>query len=106
MGDMGWLGKPNGELMKLLVENKFDLLITLDKGLEHQQNFAAYPVPIILLSVKNSRYEFLLPLVNLDFGRNIALTQVLARLSSPFLTAPQSPANHQEGAFLALRTTP
>jgi len=64
MGDMGWLGKHNGELMKLLVENKFDLLITLDKGLEHQQNFAAYPVPIILLSVKNSRYEFLLPLVN------------------------------------------
>lgn len=37
--DMNWSGKRNGELMKLMLEYGFDLLITLDKGFEHQQNF-------------------------------------------------------------------
>jgi predicted nuclease of predicted toxin-antitoxin system len=31
--DMGWNGKKNGELMKLLIENNFDALITFDKNL-------------------------------------------------------------------------
>ena len=36
--DMSWLGKKNGELLKLLVENNFDALLTFDKNLQHQQN--------------------------------------------------------------------
>ena len=63
VGDMDWLGKRNGELMKLLVDNEFDLFITLDKRLEYQQNFLVYPIPVLLLIVPGSRYEFLLPLV-------------------------------------------
>lgn len=62
--DMGWCGKRNGELMKLMVEFQFDLLITLDKGFEHQQNFTKYPIPVLILKVKRSDYEFLLPLVD------------------------------------------
>ncbi|MBD2754509.1 DUF5615 family PIN-like protein [Spirosoma validum] len=61
--DMGWAGKRNGELMRFMVEYKFDLLITLDKGFEHQQNFIKYPLPVLVLKVKRSDYEFLLPLV-------------------------------------------
>lgn len=79
MGDMDWLGKRNGELMKLLIEHKFELLITLDKGIEHQQNFTAYPVPILLLTVKSSRYEFLLPLV--DQIRQLLLTDLPAGIT-------------------------
>lgn len=62
--DMDWSGKRNGELMKLMVEFRFDLLITLDKGFEHQQNFKEYPIPVLILKVKRSDYEFLLPLVD------------------------------------------
>jgi predicted nuclease of predicted toxin-antitoxin system len=46
--DMGWNGKKNGELMKLLIENNFDALITFDKNLQFQQNFEKYQLPVIL----------------------------------------------------------
>lgn len=62
--DMGWSGKRNGELMKLMLECQFDLFITLDKGFEHQQNFIKYPISVLILNVKRSDYEFLLPLVD------------------------------------------
>ena len=36
--DMDWLGIKNGELLKLLEENHFDVLIAVDKNLPYQQN--------------------------------------------------------------------
>lgn len=62
--DMGWSGKQNGELMQLMGNGLFDVIITLDKGFEHQQNFAKYPIPVLVLNVHRSDYEFLLPLVD------------------------------------------
>ncbi|QIP12383.1 DUF5615 family PIN-like protein [Spirosoma aureum] len=62
--DMGWAGKRNGELMQLMIEFGFDLLVTLDKGFEYQQNFIKYPIPVLVLKVKRSDYEFLLPLID------------------------------------------
>lgn len=62
--DMGWSGQRNGDLMRLMIDFKFDLLVTLDKGFEHQQNFVKYPIPVLVLKVKRSDYEFLLPLVD------------------------------------------
>ena len=38
--DMGWLGKKNGELMKLISENNFDIFISTDKNLPYQQNLS------------------------------------------------------------------
>ena len=40
--DKEWNGIKNGELLKLLSENKFDALLTFDKNLQHQQNFVKY----------------------------------------------------------------
>lgn len=37
--EMGWNGKTNGELLSLLTENEFEVIITLDKGLYRQQKF-------------------------------------------------------------------
>ena len=62
--DMGWSGKRNGELMQLMINARFDVMITLDKGFEHQQNFAKYPIPIVVLNARQSDYEFLPPLVD------------------------------------------
>ena len=36
--DMGWLGKRNGELLKLMTENSFELFVTVDHNLPYQQN--------------------------------------------------------------------
>ena len=46
--EMGWAGIKNGELLKL-VSADFDVFITSDKNLRHQQNLAAFDVAVILL---------------------------------------------------------
>ncbi len=35
--DKGWLGKKNGELLKLLVAESFNLFVTVDQNLSYQQ---------------------------------------------------------------------
>lgn len=56
--DKEWNGIKNGELMKLLIENSFDALLTFDKNLQFQQNFSRYPLTVfILIAEINSYYE-------------------------------------------------
>ena len=54
--ELNWNGKKNGELLGLCEENKFDVMITLDKNLHYQQNLSKYKLNVILLRVKNNRY--------------------------------------------------
>ncbi len=54
--EKGWNGIKNGELIKLLLADKFDVLLTFDKNLQHQQNFKKYPVTVIVLSAANNTY--------------------------------------------------
>jgi len=54
---MSWNGKKNGELLSLCEENGFDILITLDKNLKFQQNLSRFKIKIILLRVKNNRFN-------------------------------------------------
>ena len=37
--EMGWRGLTNGELLAL-AEGQFDVFVTLDKNLEHEQNLS------------------------------------------------------------------
>ncbi len=60
---MGWAGKKNGELLKLAVASSFDIFITVDRSLTHQQNLAALRLAVITLTVKSNRFETLLPLI-------------------------------------------
>jgi predicted nuclease of predicted toxin-antitoxin system len=78
--DMGWNGVKNGELLKLMIADEFDVLITFDKNLQFQQNFSKYTLPIIVLNAFDNTYltlrEFipqilLLPKSNLKAGANI-----------------------------------
>ncbi len=46
----------NGELLKLLVKNSFDALLTYDKNLQHQQNFSKYTITVFVLTAKINRY--------------------------------------------------
>lgn len=54
--DMGWNGVKNGELLKLMVADGFNVLITFDKNLQFQQNFAKYTLPIIVLNAYDNTY--------------------------------------------------
>ncbi|MEQ9301721.1 MAG: DUF5615 family PIN-like protein [Cyclobacteriaceae bacterium] len=62
--DMGWNGKENGELLKLLLQDGFEVMITADKNLKHQQNFSKYPIPVIVLNVRLLTYDHILPLLD------------------------------------------
>lgn len=54
--DMQWNGICNGELIKLLVDNYFDALLTFDKNLQHQQNFTKYTITVFVLTAKINQY--------------------------------------------------
>jgi predicted nuclease of predicted toxin-antitoxin system len=53
-------GIKNGELMAYCVENKFDILLTIDKNLVRQQNLDKYPVTIVILNCFTSKIEELI----------------------------------------------
>ena len=59
---MGWSGLKNGELLKR-AEAKFDLLITTDQGIPHQQNLDRFDIRIVLLEANSNRAEDLAVLV-------------------------------------------
>lgn len=48
MQDRGWAGIKNGELLRL-IEAEFDVLITSDKNLRHQQNLSEINLTVMLL---------------------------------------------------------
>lgn len=58
--EAGFAGKTNGELL-LLAEHKYEVFVTLDKGVQFQQNMAGRKFGIILIRVKSSRVSDILP---------------------------------------------
>ena len=56
VSDLGWSGRTNGELLKLMLQNQFEVLITFDKNLQYQQNLIKYPIPVIVLNTRDNTY--------------------------------------------------
>ncbi len=67
--DKGWLGKKNGELLKLMIVDNFQLFITVDKNLPYQQNLDRLPLTIFVLNAKDNRRSSLQKLIPLVFER-------------------------------------
>ena len=57
--DKGWNGIKNGELLQLMLDERFDALLTFDKNLQHQQNFAKYTLTVFVLSATINQYKVL-----------------------------------------------
>ena len=62
MAAAGWSGKENGELLRLAADS-FDVLLTADRNLEHQQNLTTLPISVVVLVAPTNRIESLTPLV-------------------------------------------
>jgi predicted nuclease of predicted toxin-antitoxin system len=60
---MGWSGKKNGELMRLLAEHQYDALVTMDKNLPFQQNFEQSPAQLFVLDAPDNKISTLLPYI-------------------------------------------
>lgn len=55
--DKQWNGIKNGELLKLLLDNDFNALLTFDKNLQHQQNFSKYTITVFVLTAPINQYK-------------------------------------------------
>ena len=58
----GWSGIKNGKLLAL-AGTTFDLFLTMDGGLEFQQNLSALPVAVLIVDALSNRMEHPEPLV-------------------------------------------
>ena len=59
---LGWAGLKNGALLRRAAD-EFDVLVTMDKNLQFQQNLAAHAVGVILVRAHSNRLDDLRPLV-------------------------------------------
>lgn len=58
--EAGFAGSTNGELLKL-AENNFGVFITLDRGVQYQQNLDGCKIAVLLIRAKSSRVADILP---------------------------------------------
>jgi hypothetical protein len=60
VSQMKWNGIKNGKLMTLCIDNGFDLLLTIDKNMMHQQNLDKYELTVAVLNSATSKIEELI----------------------------------------------
>lgn len=58
--EAGWAGKQNGDLLKL-AEIDFDILLTNDQNMEHQQYLKQFDLPFIVLVAPTNDINDLTP---------------------------------------------
>jgi hypothetical protein len=59
--EIGLAGKKNGELLSPAEKAGFEVFISLDQGIEYQQNLLGRSLAVVLIRAKSSRLEDLLP---------------------------------------------
>lgn len=57
VSEMGWSGLKNGKLLTQASNSGFNLLLTIDKNLQYQQNIERYNLSIFVLNVATSKVE-------------------------------------------------
>ena len=70
--DLGWSGKKNGELLRLMLPEKFEVFLTVDQNLRYQQNLRTAGVAVVVLVASTNRLADLVP----------AMPKVLAALGT------------------------
>ncbi len=59
--ERGWGGIKNGHLLRL-AEAEFDVLLTMDRGIEYQQNLSGIDLCLVVLSAVSNDIDDLVPL--------------------------------------------
>ena len=60
---IGWAGIENGELLRKAVEAGFDVLVTMDSNMVHQQNIGQYAISVVALRAQSNRLANTRPLM-------------------------------------------
>jgi uncharacterized RmlC-like cupin family protein len=69
----GLKGKKNGELLCAAEGAQYEVFLTVDQGIPHQQNLSQRQISIILVRSRTNQIEDLIPLVD-------AISQALSRI--------------------------
>jgi len=62
VAESGWTGVKNGELLRLAAQ-RFDVLLTVDRNLEYQQNFVGAALAVIVIHAPSNDVATLRPLM-------------------------------------------
>jgi hypothetical protein len=62
--EKGWSGIKNGRLLALIA-GQFDLFLTIDQNIRHQQNLSHLPFAVLFVTVPNNMIDSYLPLFDL-----------------------------------------
>jgi predicted nuclease of predicted toxin-antitoxin system len=62
--DLGWAEKKNGDLIRSMLEEGLEFLLTADKNLQNQQNLEKYPVRLIVLKTFDNRFKTLVSYIS------------------------------------------
>jgi hypothetical protein len=76
--EVTWDELENGELIEAAFNAGFEVLISIDKKIEHEQNLANLPLPIIVLDSLSNSMEYLVAFVT-------AVTKLLGTSLTPAL---------------------
>jgi hypothetical protein len=60
--EMGWASKRNGDLLRL-AEREFDVFLTVDRKLQHQQNLSMFNIAVVVLVAPSNTLADLQPLM-------------------------------------------
>jgi predicted nuclease of predicted toxin-antitoxin system len=60
---IGWAGIENGELLKRAIAAGFDVLVTMDSNMVHQQNIGQYAIGVVALRAQSNRLADTRPLM-------------------------------------------
>jgi hypothetical protein len=69
----GLAGLKNGDLLTAAETAKFDIFLTVDQGIEYQQNLTARKIAIIIFRAKSNRLKDLLPHVPACLAHNASI---------------------------------
>lgn len=58
--EAGFAGQKNGVLLSLAETAGFDLFLTMDKGLQYQQNLAGRSIAVLIVGARSNRLDDLL----------------------------------------------
>ena len=61
--EMGWSGKKNGELLQLMSESGFTVLLTTDRNLQYQQNLQQAGIAVVVMVASSNRLLDLILLI-------------------------------------------
>ena len=60
VGKEGWSGVKNGQLIGVAATAGFEVLITIDKNFQYQQNIGKYNLIVVVLDTPSSKLEILI----------------------------------------------